>query len=261
MQNGHTPFDASKARQDRMSLLVKMRPEFPAGGFTSDDGTLQFYTRVNSLLSAQMTVLDYGAGRGRQFDIPDAGYLEALQKLQGRVAKVIGVDLHQGIHEHPYLDERHVISAGQTVPVPPGTVDLIVADWVLEHLEDPRGFSEEVERLVRPGGWFCARTVNRWGYVGIGSRILPDWMHSWMVPILMPSARPHDIFPTYYRLNSLRSLHRWFAAEKWASYSYLYSPTPRYFGTSRIIFQLTELYQRIVPYPLRTDLFVFLRRK
>ena len=39
-------------------------PEVGAGGFTSLDGTIEFYTRINALLDPAMTVLDFGAGRG-----------------------------------------------------------------------------------------------------------------------------------------------------------------------------------------------------
>lgn len=208
-----------------------------------------------------MTLLDYGAGRGRQFDVPDPGYAQTLQKFQGRVARVIGVDVHEAIRDHPYLDERHVIRAGQVLPIQSGTIDIVIADWVLEHLEHPAQFVEEMERLVRSGGWVCARTVNRWGYVGIGARLLPNSMHSRLVRMLVPVARSEDVFPTFYRLNSLRDIRRWFSPQGWEDCSYLVNTTPRYFAHSRFLFRAIELYQKIVPYSLSTDLFVFIQRK
>jgi SAM-dependent methyltransferase len=244
-----------------ISILAARRPERAAGGFPRDDGAVQFYTRVNALLSPDMTVLDYGAGRGRQFDIPDPGYREVLQKFQGKVAKVIGIDVHTGIHDHPYLDERHVIASGGALPLTSGTIDIVVADWVLEHLENPRQFAEEMERLVRPGGWVCARTVNRWGYVGIAARLLPNSVHAPLVRRLIPVSRSEDVFPVRYRANSLRYIRRWFSRKSWEDCSYLVNATPRYFGNSEMLFRVIELYQKIVPYHLGTDLFVFLRRK
>lgn len=249
------------ARSRLIALLSAMRPERTAGGFPRDDGTVQFYTRVNALLTSGMTLLDYGAGRGRQFDVPDPAYAQVLQRFQGRVAKVIGVDVHSGIHDHPYLDERYVIRPGEPVPIPPGTIDIVIADWVLEHLDNPAQFVKEMERLVRPGGWVCARTINRWGYVGIGARLLPNRIHRRLVRALIPVARSEDVFPTVYRLNSLGDIRRYFSPSIWADCSYLVNTTPRYFGSSRFLFRATELYQMIVPYRLSTDLFVFLRRQ
>lgn len=36
--------------------------EVGAGGFTSLDGTIEFYTRINALLTPDMTILDFGGG-------------------------------------------------------------------------------------------------------------------------------------------------------------------------------------------------------
>lgn len=46
-------------------IMATWFPEIRAGGFTSLDGTIEFYTRVNALLTADMTVLDFGEGAGR----------------------------------------------------------------------------------------------------------------------------------------------------------------------------------------------------
>lgn len=251
----------SAARRRLESLLGTMRPEFNAGRFPRDDGTVQFYTRINALLSPDLILLDYGAGRGRQFDVPDAGYPQTIQKLQGKVAKVIGIDVHDGIHRHPYLDDRHIITPGQPLPLSSGTIDIVVADWVLEHVENPGQFAEEMERLVRPGGWVCARTVNRWGYVGIGARLLPNSLHDRLVRKFIPVARSEDVFPTHYRMNSLRDIRRWFSRKRWEDCSYVVTPTPRYFANSTMLFRIIDLYQNIVPYRLGTDLFMFVRRK
>jgi len=262
---GRAPVDLyaglSPATVRLKSQLVAMRPELAAGGFPRDDGTVQFYTRVNALLSIDMTLLDYGAGRGRQFDMPDAGYREAIQKFQGKVAKVIGVDVYDGIYHHPFLDERHVIDPGDALPFSPGTIDIVVADWVFEHLENPDQFAGEMERIVRPGGWVCARTVNRWGYIGIGARIIPNSVHAWAVRKLIPIARSEDVFPVRYRANSLRDIRRCFIRQNWEDFSYLVNTTPRYFANSRALFRAMELYQKFAPYRLGVDLFVFLRRR
>ena len=257
--SSHSEAGESRARSRLISVLNSMRPERAAGGFPQDDGTVQFYTRVNALLSPTVTLLDYGAGRGRQFDVPDPGYAQILQKF--KIAKVIGVDLHPGIGDHPHLDERHVITPGERLPFHPGTIDVVVADWVLEHLDDPAQFAGEMARLVRPGGWVCARTVNRWGYVGIGARLFPNRIHARLVPKLIPVARSEDVFPTLYRVNSLRDIRHWFPAAAWEHHSYLVNTTPRYFGHSKLLFRATDWYQKLVPYGLRTDLFVFIRRR
>lgn len=122
------PIDPA-ARARLIRLLTAMRPERSAGGFPRDDGTIEFYTRVNALLNPNMTLLNYGAGRGAPFDVPDPGIHQALQQFQNKVSKVIGVDVDEAIHHHPYLDERHVIRPDEQLPIPSGTIDIVIADW------------------------------------------------------------------------------------------------------------------------------------
>lgn len=35
-------------------------------------------------------------------------------------------------------------SPGDTLPLPSNSIDLVVADWVVEHLEDPGQFADEM---------------------------------------------------------------------------------------------------------------------
>ena len=251
----------SRARAQLLAVLRRVRPERAAGGYSRDDGTVQFFMRVNALLSSEATLLDFGAGRGRQFDMPNPGFPEELQKFQGKVARVIGTDVYDGVLHHPYLDERHVTRPSQPLPLPDASVDIVVADWVFEHLKDPKQFVSEMERIVRPGGWICARTVNKWGYVGVGARLLPNAIHRSVVRKLIPVAKVEDVFPTYYRLNTLRDIRRWFTPRTWENYAYLTNTTPRYFGNSWLLFRLADLYHRVVPTVFSTDLFVFIRRR
>ena len=150
---------------NRTEALRLVYPEMGAGGFTRYDGTIQFYGRINALLKPEMTVLDLGAGRGGQFD-DELGYRKDLVKLQGKVARVTGLDVDPAVLDNPYVDEAMVYGGGR-MPFGDGTFDLIVSDWVLEHILDAPLFASEAGRILRPGGWFCARTPNSFSIVAL----------------------------------------------------------------------------------------------
>lgn len=141
------------------------------GGFSPLDGTIEFYGRINAFLKSSFVVVDLGAGRGGWFadgDVSD--YQRSLRLLKGKVSKVIGVDVDESVLSNASTDENFVMEAGR-IPLADASVDVVIADFVLEHLGDPEGAESEVFRVLRSGGLFCARTPHALNYVCVGARL------------------------------------------------------------------------------------------
>ncbi|MBC7101620.1 MAG: class I SAM-dependent methyltransferase [Parvibaculum sp.] len=242
------------------SFLNTTRPEVRAGGFTRYEGAVQFFTRVQSLLGAEMTVMDFGAGRGL-FQEDANLFRRNLRTLKGRVARVIGVDVDDAVLINEGVDERVLIEPGATLPFEPASFDMVVSDWVLEHLDDPRHFAAEMGRVLKSGGWLCARTPNKWGLTALVARLIPNSLHAGVLSSLQEKRQEKDIFPTRYKLNTLRDLKRMFPESDWEHCSYLWRGEPKYFGNSLLLYRLMEGWNATVPSFMATDLFVFLRKR
>ncbi len=236
----------------------RVRPERRAGGFSRDDGLVHFYTRVSALADPQSVVLDYGAGRGRR---ERSVFKGRISSLKGKVRKVVGVDVDPVVRSNSALDEAHVIEPGQRLPFGSGTFDLLVSDWVFEHIEDPASFAAEAARVLKPGGWLCARTPNRRGYVALGARLFGGPLQNWLIGRLQPRRKEHDIFDKFYRLNTLGTIQACFPAAQFHNCSYYFNPEPDYHGFNPIAYQMINLYQRLAPPALKTNLMVFLQKK
>jgi len=249
-----------ESRAKSASFKSRIRPETAAGGFSRDDGTIHFYTRVNALLKPEMTVLEVGAGRGSGL-LGEETFAKRLRRLQGKVRKVIGLDVDSAIEHHPFLDERHVISPTDAYPVADGSVDLVVSDWVIEHVANPEHMAHELMRVLKPNGWFCARTPNRWGYGGMITSLVPNAWHDAILRRVMPERWEEDSFPTAYMLNSFGQLKRHFPAAQWEHFTYTFCPTPKYHGNKGLLFGLIEFYQNVMPNGLKTDLMIFVRKR
>jgi SAM-dependent methyltransferase len=241
--------------------LVRFFPEVRAGGFTRVDGTIEFYTRVNALLAPEMTVVDFGAGRGAAFHDDPCSYRRSLQRLRGKVAKVIGVDVDPVIVQNPNLDEAYTVAANGPIPLADASADLIISDFTFEHVSDPESCAAELERILKPDGWLCARTPNRWSYVALASALIPSSLHARVLRRVQPGRKSGDIFPAYYRMNDFRTMRRLFPADRFSDASYTFSPEPAYLPKNRFVWALALLLERLYPAALRTNLFIFLRKR
>ncbi|WP_407950973.1 class I SAM-dependent methyltransferase [Parvibaculum sp.] len=242
------------------SIARQRRPEMNAGGFSRYAGVIQFFVRVQSLVRPDMEVLDFGAGRGAFLEDPN-NFRRDLRTLKGKVKKVVGVDVDEAIFLNTGVDETHRISPGVEMPFPPDSFDLVLSEWVLEHLDDPAFFAHEMERVIRPGGWLCARTPNKWGLTAIAARLVPNSRHVAFLKLINASRQERDVFPTRYKLNTLGQLRRAFPPDKWEHCSYLWRGEPKYHGNNLALYRLMEGWNALVPPFMATDVFVFLKKK
>jgi SAM-dependent methyltransferase len=164
----------------------------------SRDGTVRFYRKVRAHLTSESVVLNLGAG-------PPTG--NPLRVLKGECRRVVGADVDPIVLQNDELDEGHVIDG--TLPFDDDSYDLVLSDFVLEHVEDPDAFMSEVHRVLRRGGHFFFRTPNRFHYVATISSLTPHWFHAMVANRVRGlDADAHEPWPTHYRLNTRRALVR-----------------------------------------------------
>jgi SAM-dependent methyltransferase len=239
-----------------------MYPEVGAGGFTRVDGSVQFYARVQSLLGelgSDPVVLDFGAGRGLWASSPVAIHRRLLD-LRLLAGRVIGVDVDDAVRDNPLLDEVHVLAPGEPLPFASGSIDLIVSDHTFEHVADAEAVASELRRVLRPGGWICARTPNKWGYIAVAARLVPNRLHRRVLHRVQPDRRDCDVFPTAYLLNTRRALRTHFPADEFRHIVYGWEAEPAYGAGSRAMVALLRLLGRCTPEALRPTWLIFLQR-
>lgn len=165
----------------------------------SRNGTVAFYGWVRQHLGPATELLNLGAG-------PPTG--TPIRAFKGEVARVVGADIDPIVLDNPELDDAVVIEHG-LLPLPDQAFDVIVSDFVFEHVEDPALFLAEARRVLRDGGSLFFRTPNRRHYVATISRLTPQWFH---VLVANRARRlpddAHDPWPTFYRMNSEEELER-----------------------------------------------------
>lgn len=239
--------------------LARLYPEVVAGGFTRHDGFVEFFSRINALLPDKADVLDFGAGRGGWTDAPLSPYHRRLRDFRAAGHRVVGVDVDEVVTENPSVDEAHVITPGERLPLPDDAFDLVFADHVLEHVDhaDAPFVVSELQRVLRPGGWFAGRTPNKWGMIGVGARMVPNDLHVRVLEKLQPGRQERDVFPTRYAMNTRRDLARLFPAGRWNLFVYGHASEPQYAGSSTAAWRAASLVDRLTPPRLQPTLMVF----
>lgn len=244
-----------------MTLASRFYPEVAAGGYSRVDGSVEFYTRVRALLAADAQVLDFGAGRGQGIVDDPNPLRRRLANLKGSCGRVVGVDVDPAVRANPGLDEAVVVPRGSPLPFADEVFDLVVCDHVFEHLDDPGAVASELDRVLRPGGWICARTPNRNGYIAWGARLVPNAMHTRLLRRLQPGRQPVDVFPTRYRLNTRAALLLHFPADRYRHCTYGYNTEPAYSGEWWPVWFLLWAWLQIAPEALSATWLVFLQKR
>jgi SAM-dependent methyltransferase len=99
-----------------------------------------------------LTVLDAGCGRW-----------SALQPFRDRIGRFVGIDIHEPYPgSMPYLDEFAVVDVcSDTGAFPPGTFDVALSSFTVEHFARPVDAFANMRRWLRPGGTLVITTVNK----------------------------------------------------------------------------------------------------
>ena len=242
------------------SLRERAYPEARFGGFSRVDGTVAFYTRVRSLLTPETRVLDVGCGRGKSQEnaLP---FRRDLRDLRGLSGHVLGIDVDEAARDNPTLDAFRLIEDVDRWPVEDASADLVLSDYVLEHVGDPEAYLRELARVLVPGGLFCARTPNRLGYVALVAQVVPNRHHAKVVGNVQESRESHDVFPTHYRMNTARGVRRMLDAHGFDCEIVRHAGEPTYFTFSPVAYRLGAWLHRVLPGPLQNQFFVFARKR
>ena len=240
--------------------IGKIHPEVSIDSFTKHDGTILFFNFVRALIgkSKNPKVLDFGAGRGSFHHLKSSVYSHELQNLKSTGAEVWAADVDEIVKTHPCSDHQVVLELGKKLPFEDDFFDVIVSDFVFEHLDSPKDVARELLRITKPNGWICARTPNKWGYVTLASRLVPNALHAKLLKMVQPKRKEEDVFPTVYKLNSPRDIRRNFPGceVKW----YYHSGDPSYHFGCGIMYRLLLLLHRLLPPKLATCACFFIQK-
>lgn len=124
----------------------------------------------------------------------------AQRELVRSAGTLTGVDVDERIKDHPLLTYR-VKALGGALPFRDESFDLVTANMVVEHIDEPEQFLADMRRVLRPGGRFLFHTPNILFWLTFVAYFTPDAVKK---PIIWRLEQRHaeDVFPTRYTMNT-----------------------------------------------------------
>ncbi|MCU0521847.1 MAG: class I SAM-dependent methyltransferase [Anaerolineae bacterium] len=158
--------------------------------------TERFQQEVDAVLVSTSRVLDLGCGRG--------GVAERL----GAKGWWAGVDPDlASLREHRVTTLPRGSASSEWLPFESGSIDVVIASWVLEHLPRPTSTFREIARVLRPGGSFLFLTPNVAHPLPRISLALARMRRLQQRVVSRVYGRSAvDTFPVTYRANSIRAI-------------------------------------------------------
>jgi SAM-dependent methyltransferase len=123
------------------------------------------WTVVRSALDTAITDAETRAdASGRPITALDAGCgrVSQLRPFRSRIGRLVGADIHEPDDPLSHLDDFVIVDVcGAPDAFAPGTFDLILSSFTLEHFAQPTAALANLRRWLIPDGTLVATTVNR----------------------------------------------------------------------------------------------------
>jgi len=232
-----------RVRQKSWDLIDKKYPEVKTKYDLSLDLVKQSIDEMKT--KQKLTVLD--AGCGHRSGISFQSYPDVA---------LIGTDfVLNDLKNNSDIDSGFVCNL-EKISIKDNSIDIIFCNMVLEHIAGPGKFFEQIENILKPGGYFIFATPCVYNIAVFPNRLIPNILSRKLSEILTKTDED-DVFPTSYRANSIGRIRKLFKGTRMEEVDLImYQPPPYAFVFSTIICRFVIYYYHLIN---KYDFLKFLR--
>jgi ubiquinone/menaquinone biosynthesis C-methylase UbiE len=156
---------------------------------------------LSDRVAEQSHWLDLGCGHHL---LPEWRLVEE-QELIARAAQVIGLD-----YDLPSLIKHRTIKtkvqgSATELPFADSLFEMVTANMVVEHLDNPQVQFREVNRVLKPGGFFIFHTPNEYGHFSMMRKMVPSFAVKKLSKML-DGRDAEDVFEVHYKANNSQAI-------------------------------------------------------
>ncbi|MBU2081797.1 class I SAM-dependent methyltransferase [Patescibacteria group bacterium] len=220
-------FSNNKEQKDYIwEKLNKKHPEFKTGGYFFRK-YLKIYINNNSI------IIDAGCG--------DNGILSEFKSIP---KLIIGVDVNKKLLDKNQIVNKKIIANLEHIPLDSNSVDIVISEFVLEHLRSPSFVLKEIFRVLKPGGVFIFITPNIINPIMALCKILPHTIHVSLRKTLLK--KEEETHFTYYKANTYRKLLKLGALVGFQNCEILRAGNPEYFGFCKPLVSISIFFEKLI---------------
>ncbi|MEA2521668.1 MAG: hypothetical protein QOI81_1314 [Actinomycetota bacterium] len=150
----------------------------------------EYKRRVEEAVHPGMSILHAGCGWDKH----------GITEPHGQDCSVTGVDLDPRVGS--MFHGEFLLADVTNLPLHDARFDLVVSEYMLEHVSEPASAFREFSRVLRPGGQAIVLTPNLRSYKTIAARVTSHRIHEAAGRIRYGHGHEEDMYPTLFRCNT-----------------------------------------------------------
>lgn len=208
--------------QERFRHQYKhLRPEW-------QDSLTMYRDLIGKACTKQTRILDVGCGHG-----------EFLRPVYEDMPHTYGIDPDEVALKKNKLIKHLKVATVEKLPYKDNFFDVVVMEWVVEHLPDPDAAFREIHRVLKPNGKVIFLTPNARSYVAWIIRAVPNRLHDFFTTRLY-GRHAGDTYPVQYKVNSPKKLARIVEPIGFKQEHLIFNGDPTYIGLNEPLFALAR---------------------
>lgn len=133
----------------------------------------------------------------------------------------------------------------EKIDYPDESFEVVTSLWVAEHLENPEKVFKEIFRVLKPTGVFLMATPNANCWLIRIKKILKQGMNNFFVRLFYGRVE-EDIFPTYYRANTVKEVIYCLAKARFKNIEVKLNYDPGYTSFNNLTFKISNWLNKTV---------------
>jgi len=170
-------------------------------------------------------ILNIGAGRSSR-----------LETFFDLAKKVYGLDPNEkALSENRYISNR-IVGRAESIPLTDSSVDIVILEWVMEHIENPERAFKEISRVLKPNGKIIFCTPNTKSPLMFLISLLKKISNPFSQIVIRQTLldrEKEEINPAYYRVNTRKKINKIFSQSGLRIIDLRTTGAPSYFRFSK----------------------------